>query len=244
MFCGAERMELSAGQGWMFEEYLRHYDGLIGDERTETAFRGIVQGIINSGSLICQRIAAHAPDLSGSKDGSQRVIRLVKGKSTKRSRLDAEHLTAKLRQRGVEQLAESEEDELWVIADGSDLRKPYATEMPALMKVRDLNGKLVPGYRTLNVLGITPQWRGILYQRLSSSEEESFISEPIEVQQALQTVSKAIECLKERRTVSWILDRGFDDVAVWRTIWDQEEHVVSRIYHVERLVEYQDSNGE
>jgi hypothetical protein len=51
MFSGAERMELSAARRGMFEEYLRHYDGLIGDKRTETAFRGIVQGIINSGSL-------------------------------------------------------------------------------------------------------------------------------------------------------------------------------------------------
>jgi hypothetical protein len=65
-----------------------------------------------------------------------------------------------------------------LVADGSDLRKPYATEMPALMQVRDLDGKLVPGYRTLNVLGMTPQRRGILYQRLFSSEEEAFTSEP------------------------------------------------------------------
>ena len=88
----------------------------------------------------------------------------MKGKSTKRSTLDAEHLTAKLRRCAVEQLAQSEGEELWIIADGSDLRKPYATEMPALMKVRDLNRKLVPGHRTLNVLGITPQRWGILYQ--------------------------------------------------------------------------------
>ena len=57
-------------------------------------------------------------------------------------------------------------------------------------------------------------------------------------------MSKAIEGLKERMTVSWILDRGFDDVAVWRRIWEQEEHVVSRIYHRERLVEHQDKSGE
>src|SRR6266568_5447080 len=56
----------------------------------------------------------------------------------------------------VEQLAQAPEDELWLIADGSDLRKPYAQEMPALMQVRDLEGHLVPGYRTLNVLGVTP----------------------------------------------------------------------------------------
>ena len=237
-------MKLAGGQEGLLGEYLSHYGELIGDKRTEKAFGGIVEGIINAGSLVCQQIAAHAPALSEAKDGSQRVIRLVKGKSTKRSTLDARHLITKLCIRGVEQLAKSESDEIWLVADGSDLRKPYATEMPALMQVRDLDGKLVPGYRTMNVLGMTPQRRGILYQRLFSSKEEYFISEPYEVQQALKTVSAAIERLKAQMAVSWILDSGFDDIAVWRTIWEQKEHLVCRIYHTERLVTYQDTSGE
>jgi hypothetical protein len=143
----------------------------------------------------------------------------------------------------VAQLAESKADELWLIADPSDLRKPYASEMPDLMQVKDLNGKLVPGYRTLNVLGVTPGKRGILYHRLFSSVEEDFDSEPLEVQRGLKTVSQAVHSLKERMAVSWIVDRGFDDVAVWRTIWEQEEHVVCRIRHRERLIEYQNPNG-
>lgn len=237
-------MELPATQEGLLGNYLSYYQSLIGDRRTGTAFKGIIEGIINAGSLVCQQVAAHSAALSTAKEGSQRVIRLVKGKSTKRSTVDAEHLTAKLRMRGVEQLAEAEEDELWLVADGSDLRKPYATEMPALMQVHDLNGRLVPGYRTLNVLGMTPQRRGILYQRLFSSQEEDFVSEPYEVQQALTTVSQAIAGLKERMTVSWILDSGFDDIAVWRTIWEQEERVVCRIHHTERLVEHQNGNEE
>ena len=237
-------MELSATQEGLLGSYLCHYRSLIGDKRTETTLAGIVEGIINAGGLVCQRIAAHSPALSTAKDGSQRVIRLVKGKSTKRSTLDAEHLTDKLRVRGVEQLAKSDANELWLVADGSDLRKPYATEMPALMQVHDLSGRLVPGYRTLNVLGMTPQRRGILYQRLFSSQEEDFISESYEVQRALKTVSQAIAGLKERMAVSWILDSGFDDIAVWRTIWEQDERVVCRIYHTERLVEYKNAAGE
>ena len=137
-------------------EYLAHFDGLIGDKRTGETFGEVVRGIINAGSLVCQRIAAHSPLFSGVKDGGQRVIRFAKGASTKRSEIDAEHLVDALCQRGVERLATSEADELWVITDPSDLRKPYASEMPDLMQVRDLDGKLVPGYRTLNVLGLTP----------------------------------------------------------------------------------------
>jgi hypothetical protein len=40
------------------------------------------------------------------------------------------------------------------------------------------------------------------------------------------------------------MDSGFDDIAVWRTIWEQEEHLVCRLKHRERLVEYQDGRGE
>jgi hypothetical protein len=224
-------------------EYLGHFDGLIGDRRTRQTFGEVVMGIINAGSLVCQRIAAHSALLSAAKDGGQRVIRLAKGESTKRSEIDAEHLVDALCLRGVEQLAESETDEVWLIADACDLRKPYANEMPDLMQVRDLDGKLVPGYRTLNVLGVTPGRRGILYHRLFSSAAEDFDSEPLEVQRGLKRVSQAVRPLKERMAVSWIVDRGFDDVAVWRTIWEQEEHIVCRISHWERLVEYQSRDG-
>ena len=102
--------------------------------------------------------------------------------------------------------------------------------MPYLMQVPALEGKsLVPGYRTLNVLGITPGRRGILYHRLLSSQAPGFVSEPAEVQEALQTVSQALTPLKANKTVTWITDRGCDDVAVWRTIWQQQEHAVCRI---------------
>src|SRR5579863_619931 len=237
-------MEWQASWEESLESYLQHFDGLLGDKRTRRTFQASITGILAAGTLICQRIAACSAELSRAKDGAQRVLRLATGESTKRSQVDAEHLTEQLREVAVEQLAQAPEDELWLIADGSDLRKPYAQEMPALMQVRDLEGHLVPGYRTLNVLGITPGRRGILYHRLFSSEEVGFVSEPAEVQQALATVNQAIEPLKESKHVTWILDSGFDDIAVWRTIWEQQEHMVCRLYHTDRLVEFCDRAGE
>ena len=225
-------------------EYLSSYHDLIGDKRTGGTFGEIIKGIIGSGDLICKRIASHAPGLATIKNGAQRVIRFATGESTKRSQLDAEHLTAKLRERGLEYLgtAEASKDagssELWLIMDESDLRKPYAQEMPDLMQVRDLDGGLVPGYRTLNVLGVVPKRRAILYHRLFSSQEKGFISEPREVQRALKTVDQSLEGQEGQPTVTWILDRNFDNVAVWRTIWEQKKHLVCRIQHRERLVRY------
>jgi len=226
------------------ETYLDHFRGLIGDKRTWETFGETVKGIIGAGSLVCKRIAAHSSVLSRVADGGQRVIRFVTGESTGRSQVDAEHLTERLRQRGVEQLSQAGAAEIWLIPDGSDLRKPYAQGMPHLMKVRDLDGKLVPGYRTLNVLGVTPGRRGILYHRLFSSQEADFESESAEVQQALRTVGQALSSVKEQARVIWIMDRGFDDVAVWRTIWEQEEHVVCRLCHTDRLVAYQSQAGD
>lgn len=236
-------MELQTAQANQLAGYLDHFEGLIGDKRTGITFSGIVKGIIDAGSLVCRQIAAHSPMVAAVKDGSQRVIRFVTGESTKRSEIDAAHLTGELCRRGVEQFGRSEATELWLIGDGSDLRKRYARAMPDLMQVRDLDGQLVPGYRTLNVIGVVPHQRGVLYHRLFSSKEKEFVSESQEVQQMLCTVSQAIAPLKGRMTASWILDSGFDDVAVWRTVWEQDEHVVCRIYHLDRLVEYPLGDG-
>src|SRR3954451_5970847 len=90
---------------------------------------------------------------------------------------------------------------------------------------------------------MTPQRRGVLYHRLFSSNAPDFVSEPVEVQTALQTVSQAIAALKGSLAVTWILDSGFDDMAVWRTIWEQDEHLVVRVAHGERLVDLPDGHG-
>ena len=237
-------MELEDSQKGLLPGYLASFDGLIGDKRTGVTFRETVKGIIGAGSLVCQRIAASSATLSEAKEGGQRVSRMATGESTKRSQIDAESVTAVLRERGIEHLTEADTDELWLIGDGSDLRKPYAREMPDMMLVRDLDGNLVSGYRTLNVVGITPSRRGVLYHRLFSSKEDDFLSESLEAQQMLQTVSAALADPKRRMTVSWILDSGFDDVAVWRTVWEQEEHLVCRVKHTERLVTYQNDAGQ
>ncbi|MGH7861216.1 MAG: hypothetical protein ACREOS_03155 [Candidatus Dormibacteraceae bacterium] len=86
--------------------------------------------------------------------------RLAKGETTQRSDWDADQLIARLRARGVARLAD--QADAWAIVDPSELRKPDAPEMADLMEVRALRGEgTVPGYRTLNVLGVgTADGRG------------------------------------------------------------------------------------
>lgn len=134
-------MEWKATWNDPLTRYLAPYHGLIGDKRTHRTFDEVVKGIIGAGSLICQRIAVHSAHLSQGKKGSQRVLRLASGESTKRSSIDAEHLTAQLRTDAAAYLGQASEEELWVIADCSDLRKPYASELPYLMQVPALDGK-------------------------------------------------------------------------------------------------------
>src|ERR687883_1615936 len=96
-----------------FTLYLEPFDTLVGDRRTWVTLTETVRGIISSGSLICQRIAAHSPVLAAVKKGAQRITRMVTGKTTTRSpHLDAAHLTAQLRRQAVTQLAASPSDEL------------------------------------------------------------------------------------------------------------------------------------
>lgn len=231
-------MELAPVQRGLLDEYLAGYLPLIGDKRTEVAFRGTVEGIISGESLICARIAASSPLLvTKGGHGEQRVRRMAKGKTTKHSELGAKDLVGKLQARGVEQLAGQEE--VWAIVDPSELRKPYAREMPDLMRVRRLSSEgegTVPGYRTLNVLGVGKEGRrGILYHRLFTSQEEEFRSESWETQDALESVGRALQSKVGR--VTYICDSQFDDIAVWGAIWEQGNHLVIRLKHQDRLVE-------
>ena len=89
--------------------------------------RETVKGIIGAGSLVCQQIAASSATLCKAKEGGQRVSRMATGESTKRSQIDAASVTAALRERGIAHLSEADTDELWLIADGSDLRERCRT---------------------------------------------------------------------------------------------------------------------
>jgi hypothetical protein len=236
-------MELEQTQEALLPAYLASFDHLIGDQRTGVTLRETVKGIIQAGSLVCQRIASASTVLSKAKEGGQRVSRLARGESTKRSVINARSLTAALGERGITHLLGADSEELWVIADLSEVRKPYAREMPDLMYVRALDEQLVRGYRTVNVLGLTPQRRGILYHRLFTSQEEEFDSESLEIQQALRSVQRILSEHPGFGAVTWITDSGFDDIAVWRTVWEQDEHLLCRLKHADRLVEYRERHG-
>jgi DDE family transposase len=218
-------------------QYLAHFDPLIGDARTRRLFGATVTGLLTCGSTICAQIAAHSPQCAG-PHGAQRVRRFVHGTTTQRSHLDAPALTAALRQRTLTRLQAAPPDELWLVLDGSDLRKPHARQLEYLDRVPRLDGGIGPGYHTLTVLAVAPGLRGVLYQTVYSTRQPGFRSESLEIQTALSTVIAAVQAALPQTPVVWIMDREYDDLAVWRTIWHAGQHVVCRVKHRERLVRY------
>jgi hypothetical protein len=163
---------------------------------------------------------------------------MLRGETTKRSELDPDRLVAKLQAHGVERLRG--EPDLWVILDGSDLRKPHAATMEHLQRVKRLQGEgTVNGYRTLNAIGLAPDGRrGLLYHRLFSSAAPDFASEPSETRAAIRSVGTALAPVQsEGAAITAILDSGFDDEAVWGEVWGQGWHLVCRLKHRDRWVE-------
>jgi hypothetical protein len=159
---------------------------------------------------------------------------MLAGETTRRSDLDPDAIFAALREIGLTRLQDT--DHLWLVLDGSDLRKPHAHCMEALQPVRPLaGGGLVPGYPTLTVLGLGGEGRrGLLYHRLYSSQAEDFVSAPSETRQAIRTVGAAVADWTV--PVTAIMDRGFDDQAIWEAVWAEGWQVVCRVMHTERLV--------
>lgn len=158
---------------------------------------------------------------------------MLRGETTTRSELTPETLTATLQAHGVDRLRG--EAAIWVILDGSDLRKPYATAMEGLQRVRRLaGGGTVPGYCTLNAIGVGPAKRGLLYHRLFSSQAPDFVSQSAEERTAITDISAALAPLGAE--ITWILDAGFDDVARWGDIWGQGHHLLCRLQHRDRWV--------
>ena len=158
---------------------------------------------------------------------------MLAGETTKRADLAPDDLVARLQARGVERLRG--EAAVWVVFDGTDLRKPHAEQMEHLQQVKRLDRKgTVPGYPTLNVLGLGRQRRGLLYHKLFSSAAPGFRSEPAEVRAAIRSVGTALAPLGADLTA--IYDSGFDDQAYWGETWDAGMRRLCRLKHRDRLV--------
>ncbi len=130
------------------------------------------------------------PGLAMVKHGERRVRRMAGEASTKRSQLDAEHVTGVLREVGVANLLE--EPELTLVLDGMELRRAGSQQQEYLMRVKALDDSLVNGYRSFNVLWMGRKSRGLLYHQLFSNNEPEFESENRQIQAAIDETEQAL----------------------------------------------------
>lgn len=165
---------------------------------------------------------------------------MANGESTKRSHLGADDMMGVVQAMGADQLRK--ESEILCVLDGSELRREWAQEQEYLMRVKSLEGGLVNGYRTLNVLGLgAKEKRGILYHRLFSSQAPQFESENTEIERAIDSGHQGLAGREVE--VTWVMDSGFDNDLVWWHIWGKGAHLVNRIYHRDRIVQVEVAPG-
>jgi hypothetical protein len=73
----------------------------------------------------------------------------------------------------------SEQKEIYLIHDPSDIRKPYSKDADYLGQVRDLRGKIINGYSTHNVVAVTPNDQSVrlLSHSSYSNKEPTFLKQ-------------------------------------------------------------------
>lgn len=211
--------------------YVQPYRHLFRDRRLFQGFQDALAGILASGTTCLRQMARVAPGSGMTPHGERRLRRLIH-QQHQRSDLRADTLTDCLQVQGAQSF--SGEDEVIVILDGSDLRKPHSQKLAYLDTVRDLKGHPVAGYHTLNAIGMTPNGRHhLLYHTTYSTQAPGFLSEKTIVLQALSQIVRNLRAASVGRII-FVLDRGFDDQKIFRRLRRLQVDFVVRVQHTTR----------
>ena len=172
-----------------FSRHLQQFQPLFGDRRLFAGFSSTLHGILGSGGLRLSQIARCAPTTTSTEHAERRLRRLIHNQNT-RADLRPERLTQALTDLGARQMAGA--DEVLVILDESDLRKPHSKKIESLDRVRSLEGTTVRGFHTLTALGIASSGiRALLYQTSFSALAPGFRSKNSEYRAAVLAVKQA-----------------------------------------------------
>jgi hypothetical protein len=124
--------------------------------------------------------------MSDNKAEFRKMRRLVSLDEAKNV-IDNEQISEALIANGIMKL--SDKDELLILHDGSDIRKPYATELESIGKVRSLNGDIINGYHSFNSVAVDIHGKLVtpIATEIYSNREEHFVS-----QKDLKLISKPL----------------------------------------------------
>ncbi|MFD1731267.1 hypothetical protein ACFSC4_09690 [Deinococcus malanensis] len=217
-----------------FSRHLQSFRPLFGDRRLFDGFSTTLHGILASGGLRLSQIARCAPGSTCTAHAERRLRRLIHNQNA-RADLRPARLTELLTDLGARRMAGS--DEVLVILDESDLRKPHSKRIENLDRVRALDGTSVRGFHTLTTLGIASNGtRALLYQTSFSTLAPGFRSRNSEYRSAVLAVKHALAQQGVTRLL-WVLDRGFDAIDFLRFLHKQGQSFVVRAAHLDRMVQ-------
>ena len=112
--------------------------------------------------------------LSEDKNEYKKLKRTL-SKENKQGHLDGELINDALMGLALNKL--SSHDEIYLIHDPSDIRKPHSKKTENLGKVRDLNSRIINGYSSYNVVAVTPKDKTVqlLSHELYSNKDPKFL---------------------------------------------------------------------
>ncbi len=129
-------------------------------------------------------------------------------------------------------------EQVKVIHDGSDIRKPHSQKLPQLAKVRDLKGHIINGYNTFNSIvlsDIDKQIRLLASTPYSTADPHynqtlgaGFSGSDIVLTQLTQT-DQALKDAFPGVQVSHLMDRGHDDQSVFEHIDGLQSRFIIRL---------------
>ena len=124
--------------------------------------------------------------MSDNKAEFRKMRRLVSLDEAKNV-IDNKQISEALIANGIMKLADK--DELLILHDGSDIRKPYATDLESIGKVRALNGDIINGYNSFNTVAVDLHGKLVtpIAKEIYSNREENFVS-----QKNLKLISKPL----------------------------------------------------
>lgn len=132
----------------------------------------------------------------------------------------------------------NEERVAYVVLDESEIRKPNSKKLKKLIKVRDLDRGFINGYRTFNAIAVSEDGRRVflLETKPISCEEEDFQSEDLCKEELLEETSNAPKRGNQEFCIVYLLDRGFDERKIIKSIRARKDSFIIRVEYLERLV--------
>jgi len=132
----------------------------------------------------------------------------------------------------------NEERVAYVVLYESEIRKPNSKKLKKLIKVRDLDRGFINGYRTFNAIAVSEDGRRVflLETKPISCEEEDFQSENLYKEELLEETSNAPKRWNQEFCIVYLLDRGFDERKIIKSIGARKDSFIIRVEYLERLV--------